>query len=64
MLLLLMIHPSCICSYYKDSGGSQNVCTHGLEQFFEGGGDDSVVGVLAEFLEGGAGAGMIEVAEG
>ena len=64
MLLLLMIHLSCKCSDYKDSGGSQNICTHCLEQFFKGGGDDSVVGVLAEFLEGDAGAGMIEVAKG
>lgn len=48
----------------EKSGGSQNICTYYLEKLFEGGGDDSVIGVLAEFLEGGAGAGMIEVAEG
>ena len=64
MLLLLVIHPNCKYSDYKELAGSQNICTHCLEQFFEGGGDDSVVGVLAEFLEGGADSWVIEVAEG
>lgn len=49
---------------YKHFGGSQNICTHCLEKLFEGSGDDSVVGVLAKFLEGGTGARMIELAEG
>jgi hypothetical protein len=35
----------------------------GLDEFFEGGGDDAVVGVLTELLEFGTGSGVVKVAE-
>jgi hypothetical protein len=41
----------------------QSIETGGSQKFFEGGGDNAVVWVLAEFLEGVAGAGMIEFSE-